>query len=364
MKKIISLLGAVSVLVSGLSSLSAHADTEHIIRFSLTEGNYGTARVNVTSKAWYSFIAVTDTREGIYMTDTMKNEGISSVIPVLTVRTNFLEKWDEESVLKLTDYDFDVSYYEVNVKSTGNTNDLPQIARSFMLNHKEVKDVYFYQAFTSGEATWTGTLTMWMKDGCTEEEHAHFQEEYQKNDAAVYNELKLKYSEQKDQISQWKAKVNTNNMTDEEIFLARKENNLPTDYEIMKPIFDFAESIAEKYEEVAVAQAEIAFTGKGGDVLKLSPTSYENAVSAWEHVGDLNQDKKINALDASKILTASAMQGAGNNAGLTTEEQQFADVNADGVFNAKDAAVILQYSANIGCGSFSGTLAEFLKSAE
>ena len=70
-------------------------------------------------------------------------------------------------------------------------------------------------------------------------------------------------------------------------------------------------------------------------------------------LGDLNDDKEVNARDGAAVLVAAAQIGAGQGSGLTEEQIKFADINKDNAVNAKDAALILQFAAYKGSG---GTL--------
>mgnify|MGYP003295909993 CR=1 FL=1 len=76
-------------------------------------------------------------------------------------------------------------------------------------------------------------------------------------------------------------------------------------------------------------------------------------------IGDLNADGSIDAVDAAKILVASAAVGSGGESGLTEAQVLAADVNGDGAFDAVDAAVVLCYAAAVGSG-YTGTLTDFL----
>ena len=67
-------------------------------------------------------------------------------------------------------------------------------------------------------------------------------------------------------------------------------------------------------------------------------------------LGDINGDTVMNASDAARILIAAAKIGAGDSAGLATDQKTAADVNSDGSINASDAAIILIYAAAIGAG--------------
>lgn len=64
-------------------------------------------------------------------------------------------------------------------------------------------------------------------------------------------------------------------------------------------------------------------------------------------LGDLDNNGKINSIDASAILTAYANELANKESGLSAAEIAAADVNGDGVINAMDASTILTYYAYI-----------------
>ena len=356
MKKVISFLFAFSMLSNALLSLPTSAmnvdisDVQTI--WTLSEGEYGTAIVDCTMKNFSSFIAVADSAIDTVSSD----ENIKSIEEISSVENaEFLATWDEESAGKLLEYGSDVKYYEIKTQSTGNIYDLPVIARKFMMNHKEVKNVYCYQCSFSGEPELTEKMIMWVNETASQEEKENYKKQYEAEDSPVFQEIKQQYQENQAQIAQWESTVNVNYMSKEEVFLARKENGLPSDYELVKPFFDFAESVTQKYTAVDAIEVDLDLKEKNEDGEKVF-----SIISAWDNIGNLNSDERINAADASKILVASAQNGAGNDTGLSTEEQQFADVNADGVFNAVDASLILQYSACVGCGDFSGTLEEFI----
>ena len=76
-------------------------------------------------------------------------------------------------------------------------------------------------------------------------------------------------------------------------------------------------------------------------------------------LGDVNEDRKVDASDAARILAAAAAVGTGSASGLTAQQEANADVNASGSFDAADAALILQYAAAVGSG-YEGTLADYL----
>jgi len=74
-------------------------------------------------------------------------------------------------------------------------------------------------------------------------------------------------------------------------------------------------------------------------------------LSAEEYaLEDVTEDNKVNALDAARVLTASANIGSGQDSGLTDAQFLRADYNQDGNVNASDASGILVFSAEQGAG--------------
>ncbi len=64
-------------------------------------------------------------------------------------------------------------------------------------------------------------------------------------------------------------------------------------------------------------------------------------------LGDVNNDGKINAVDASEVLTYYAMISTNQNGDFDEAQKLAADVNYDGKINAVDASCILSYYAYI-----------------
>lgn len=64
-------------------------------------------------------------------------------------------------------------------------------------------------------------------------------------------------------------------------------------------------------------------------------------------LGDVNNDGKINAVDASSVLSYYAMTSTNQDADYSEEQKLAADVNTDGHINAVDASYILSYYAYI-----------------
>ena len=64
-------------------------------------------------------------------------------------------------------------------------------------------------------------------------------------------------------------------------------------------------------------------------------------------LGDVNNDGKIDAVDASATLTAYAKESAKLDSGLSEIQKKTADVNKDGNVDGNDASFILSYYAYI-----------------
>ncbi len=64
--------------------------------------------------------------------------------------------------------------------------------------------------------------------------------------------------------------------------------------------------------------------------------------------GDLNEDTKVNAMDAAAILVAAAKIGSNLDSGLTDAQIASADINGDGIMDTLDASLLLQYAAYVG----------------
>ncbi|MDE5792949.1 MAG: hypothetical protein K2H66_05430, partial [Oscillospiraceae bacterium] len=67
-------------------------------------------------------------------------------------------------------------------------------------------------------------------------------------------------------------------------------------------------------------------------------------------LGDVDDNGKINAEDASAVLEHAANIGAGLGGTLTDNLKKCADVDENGIVNAEDASQILAYAAAVGSG--------------
>ncbi|WP_164169095.1 transglutaminase domain-containing protein [Ruminococcus flavefaciens] len=78
-------------------------------------------------------------------------------------------------------------------------------------------------------------------------------------------------------------------------------------------------------------------------------------------LGNINGDSKIDAVDASMILSEYARISGSKISGLTISQSRYADVNHDGVIDAVDASNVLAYYAALSSGAET-TLSAFMKS--
>lgn len=75
------------------------------------------------------------------------------------------------------------------------------------------------------------------------------------------------------------------------------------------------------------------------------PTTTTLVTTAILNLGDVDDNKTVDALDASLVLTAYAMKATGQTPNLDSEHMKAADVNNDGNVDALDATLILGYYA-------------------
>jgi len=78
------------------------------------------------------------------------------------------------------------------------------------------------------------------------------------------------------------------------------------------------------------------------------------------NLGDLNDDGKIDANDATLVLVNYSLLSTGEKIQLTESQQKAADVNGDGKIDASDATMILQYYSYLSTGG-KDSFADFLK---
>ncbi len=293
-----------------------------------------------------------------------------------------LESYGEDSRYYEVSVDKDFYYQSADTTEEANAN-LAAIAQNFMRTHSNVKDVLIVSdtEIKKSGLIWNGKVSRMLSvenhalipDGMTK---AEFEESVMQKleDSHLDEEIQQQYAEWEEQINQWKRNVNTYGMTAEELYLSRLENNVPTDYEMWRFVYDEVEKMREVtkeaclyvipgYEHVQNTNSLQLQTIEGNTTLtsvKPATTAETLSTSSAFVKGNLDDDPNINAADASQILTISANIGAGNTSSVTEEQKNSADVNNDGIINAIDASLILQYSAAKGSG-FSGSFTDFLK---
>lgn len=280
----------------------------------------------------------------------------------------------------------DKSFYYQSADTTEEANaNLTAIAQNFMRTHDNVKDVLIVSDIEIKKTglIWNGKVSRMLSvenpalipEGMTKTE---FGESIMQKleDSHLDEEIKQQYAEWEEQIDQWKRNVNTYGMTAEELYLSRIENNVPTDYDMWRFVYDEVEKMREVTKEACLyvipgyeheitnpALLQLRTTEGNTTLTSVKPATTADTLSTSSAFvkGNLDDDPNINAADASQILAISANIGAGNTSSVTEEQQFSADVNNDGIINAVDASLILQYSAAKGAG-FSGSLEEFLNS--
>ena len=125
-----------------------------------------------------------------------------------------------------------------------------------------------------------------------------------------------------------------------------------------------AETYADKYQKkfVAIDDKHVTTTTIPATttpivtttpVVTTTPTVTTTPVSTSLSVGDVDNNKSINANDASMILAEYAIIATNGTPNFTEAQMKVADVNDDGEVNAIDASLVLAYYAHISTG---GTL--------
>ena len=98
--------------------------------------------------------------------------------------------------------------------------------------------------------------------------------------------------------------------------------------------------------------------------LKMSPSAYSDEVGFDVtpyifYLGDANGDTRIDATDASKILSVYTTLSTTSDYKITDEEERTMDVNLDGNIDASDASQVLSYYSYVSTGG-SKNIKEFL----
>ena len=91
----------------------------------------------------------------------------------------------------------------------------------------------------------------------------------------------------------------------------------------------------------------------------IATTTGTEPVTPDDDLGDVNEDGRVDAKDASCVLIAYAKLSTGEEDGLTEKQRRVADVNGDGKVDAKDASAILAFYSFLQTGG-SGTMKEYM----
>lgn len=111
----------------------------------------------------------------------------------------------------------------------------------------------------------------------------------------------------------------------------------------------------EEYNEADEDKSIITFNGTicgydGSTAEKYAAKygyNFKSLGKAPNRLGDVNNDGKINAVDASEVLSYYANVSTNKDGGFTDSQKNAADVNHDGLINAVDASCILSYYAYV-----------------
>ncbi|SEK67914.1 hypothetical protein SAMN02910353_01066 [Ruminococcus sp. YRD2003] len=82
-----------------------------------------------------------------------------------------------------------------------------------------------------------------------------------------------------------------------------------------------------------------------------------------DDIGDVNEDGRVDAKDASVVLMAYAKLSTGADDGLTDKQRRVADVNGEGKVDAKDASAILAFYSFLQTGG-SGSMKEYMANSQ
>lgn len=115
---------------------------------------------------------------------------------------------------------------------------------------------------------------------------------------------------------------------------------------------------ADGFEEWNEVYTVDIITGKGHNSNGM-PVDLLNDFREGYSLGDVNNDKKIDAKDASEILVYYSKMSTGGEGGFTGEQKTAANVNGDSMIDAKDASLILTYYSYTSTGG-TGSLEWFL----
>ncbi len=124
-----------------------------------------------------------------------------------------------------------------------------------------------------------------------------------------------------------------------------------------------AATVDEKGVITAAAEGEAVIKAETADGSADISVTVRPRVSLYT-LGDVNDDGKIDAKDASFILAEYAKLSTGSESAFTASQKKAADVNGDGNTDAKDASSILAYYAYISTNDVVVSIEDFLSKGE
>lgn len=124
-------------------------------------------------------------------------------------------------------------------------------------------------------------------------------------------------------------------------------------FEVREPVLEIRQSHHGVYSIKAVFKASPA----------MQPVTRKAYAVSECRFPDIDGSGTISANDAALVLAAAARIGAGEESGLTEEQEYLADADMDGTITATDAALIQKFAALAGAGKYENSpegWAEFL----
>jgi len=128
--------------------------------------------------------------------------------------------------------------------------------------------------------------------------------------------------------------------------ISRDKNGEKRDYSLINWDGNKIE-LPEKYDYIINSDGVISASTLYTDV---SPERRYFYISSDFSLGDVNDDGKIDATDATLVLVNYSLLSTGEKMQLTESQQKAADVNGDGKIDASDATMILQYYSYLSTG--------------
>ena len=121
-----------------------------------------------------------------------------------------------------------------------------------------------------------------------------------------------------------------------------------------------SESEYDKYNSMLNSHKYVRY-GRDYAASNMTPIQSFKVTNPVAELGNVNQDKAVNASDAARILIGAASYGAASRTGLSQAQETAGDVNGDHRINASDAAIVLIYAAAVGSGKTGARLQDYIR---